>query len=614
MPPLLRCLLSYLVFCLLQAAAQAAPNAPSGLTVTAIAGTSVSIAWTDNSSDETSFLVGQRIPPALTFGALGTVAANTTSVDIVGLKSNAAYDFVVVALGEGSTQSTFSNVVSVVTPSSVASANYAAAYLQQSFSFALTSSTPALATQYAASVLPPGLVLNAATGAITGIPAAAGKFTGQVTISHQGAAAATSPFTICVFINPPALQAPAVGSPLPDWSLAVGSAPTSVSLAGLFTDPDVSSAARLTTNLGDLDFAFYSSAAPQTVANFLTYLKSNQFINTIFHRSVPGFIIQGGAFRADAAASAVGTQPPVPNEPAISNQRGTVAMAKLGDNPNSATNQFFINLANNASNLDSQNEGFTVFARVAGSGMAVADAIAALPVRNYASINSALSSAPVRGTPPASYDPASLVRISATSVLAPLKLSVTSSNTAVASTSLSGSVLTLNSLAPGVSLITLTATDLDLLTTSSQFKFTVLETYDSWAAGQAFAQPSDAAAEADPDGDGRINLAEFALASPPLARSPEDIQPGRDALRLTMTFPLRRAFGGTTVLLESAESPSGPWTTRWTSADGLAHPWIARSEEFSDHYQVVARDPTPADLPGEPRRFLRLKITRPQGP
>ena len=61
----------------------------------------------------------------------------------------------------------------------------------------------------------------------------------------------------------------------------------------------------------------------------------------------------------------------------LKNNRGTVAMAKLGSDPNSATSEFFISLANNAANLNNQNEGFTVFARVAGNGMTVADAIAA---------------------------------------------------------------------------------------------------------------------------------------------------------------------------------------------------------------------------------------------
>ena len=121
MRPLLCRLISSLFIWVLAGAAEAAPNAPTGLSVTAISSTSVSIAWTDNSSDEVAFLIGQRIPPATGFVGLGTVAANTTSVDIVGLKPSAAYDFVVVAQGAGGTQSAFSNIVSVVTPSSVVS-------------------------------------------------------------------------------------------------------------------------------------------------------------------------------------------------------------------------------------------------------------------------------------------------------------------------------------------------------------------------------------------------------------------------------------------------------------------------------------------------------------
>ena len=124
------------------------------------------------------------------------------------------------------------------------------------------------------------------------------------------------------------------------------------------------------------------------------------------------------------------TQPPVVNEPNITNVRGTIAMAKLGGNPDSATNQFFINLTDNAANLDNQNEGFTVFARVAGTGMTIADAIAALPTRNYSAINGALTDTPVRNAP-ATYTPASLTRINAATAIPPLTLTASAAPTGI---------------------------------------------------------------------------------------------------------------------------------------------------------------------------------------
>jgi peptidyl-prolyl cis-trans isomerase A (cyclophilin A) len=133
------------------------------------------------------------------------------------------------------------------------------------------------------------------------------------------------------------------------------------------------------TSLGDVELELFDEAAPQTVANFLTYVESGAFTNSFIHRSVPGFIVQGGGFTfANGAQSSIPTNPPVINEPGISNTRGTIAMAKLGNDPNSATSQWFINLGDNSANLDAQNDGFTVFGQVIGDGMQVIDAIAAL--------------------------------------------------------------------------------------------------------------------------------------------------------------------------------------------------------------------------------------------
>ena len=140
---------------------------------------------------------------------------------------------------------------------------------------------------------------------------------------------------------------------------------------------------RLRTTLGDIEIDLLEDEAPVTVANFLKYVSDGDFENVFFHRSDPGFIIQSGGFTfVDGNIGNVPADPPIVNEFGISNTRGTLAMAKLGGDPNSATSGWFINLGDNSGNLDNQNGGFTVFARVVGNGMTVADEIAALPIWN----------------------------------------------------------------------------------------------------------------------------------------------------------------------------------------------------------------------------------------
>lgn len=152
------------------------------------------------------------------------------------------------------------------------------------------------------------------------------------------------------------------------------------------------------TVLGDFEVNLFDKATPKTVENFLKYVNEGAFEDAIMHRSVPGFIVQGGGFTypGNLPLKAVQQHPAVVNEPVYSNVRGTIAMAKIGNNPNSATNQWFFNLSDgNANNLDRQNGGFTVFGQVTGNGLAIIDAMAALsrfnkggafneiPLRNY---------------------------------------------------------------------------------------------------------------------------------------------------------------------------------------------------------------------------------------
>lgn len=149
------------------------------------------------------------------------------------------------------------------------------------------------------------------------------------------------------------------------------------------------------TVLGDFEVNLFDKTTPKTVENFLVYVKANAYMNTIIHRSMPKFVVQGGGFKytGDLPLVTITQNAKVINEPIYSNLRGTIAMAKLGSDANSATNQWFFNLSDNASNLDKQNGGFTVFGQVTGNGMAIIDAIAAL---NRFNMGGALESIPLR--------------------------------------------------------------------------------------------------------------------------------------------------------------------------------------------------------------------------
>lgn len=165
------------------------------------------------------------------------------------------------------------------------------------------------------------------------------------------------------------------------------------------------SVACFNTNMGNFCIELFETQTPITTANFLSYIRDDAYTNGIFHRSVPGFVIQGGGFKivdgtGGKSLAAVNTLPPIINEFKISNTRGTVAMAKLGSNPNSATSQWFVNLADNSTNLDNQNGGFTVFGRVLFDGMTVIDAIEDLPVTD---LRTSLGSS-YKETPTINYD------------------------------------------------------------------------------------------------------------------------------------------------------------------------------------------------------------------
>ncbi len=249
-----------------------------------------------------------------------------------------------------------------------------------------------------------------------------------------------------------AMMAVQIITAVPDSTVASGAAANTISLNARYDDATLNSTiVRFASDLGNINVLLYDNAnpgvtrtTPLTVDNFLRYVNANRYTDTIIHRSVPGFVIQGGGFNRptvdNGAAATVTTFSQVTNEPGNTNARGTIAMAKLGGQPNSATSQWFFNLGNNASNLDAQNGGFTVFGRVI-NGLNVMDQIAALQTYNR---GGALTDVPLRnvGTNEP-VNPSDYVGFNI-STIPELTYTVTSSNATLVNPTLNGTDLTLS--------------------------------------------------------------------------------------------------------------------------------------------------------------------------
>ena len=138
---------------------------------------------------------------------------------------------------------------------------------------------------------------------------------------------------------------------------------------------------RFETSMGTFDVELFEKEAPVSAANFQRYVDDGFFDGTLFHRVIPGFMVQGGGF--DAEMNQKKTLAPIANEATngVKNSRGTLSMARTND-INSATSQFFVNLVDNAFLDHSRaNHGYAVFGKVV-AGMEVVDKIAKVPTTN----------------------------------------------------------------------------------------------------------------------------------------------------------------------------------------------------------------------------------------
>jgi cyclophilin family peptidyl-prolyl cis-trans isomerase len=467
-------------------------NAPTSLTATTASEGTVNLSWSDNSAIEQGYAIYFKPTSSGSYTLFNYSAANASSFSVTGLAAGTAYDFQVAAAFQSSPtnilESARSNTTSATTRDGFTSGTAPPIFHNQPFSYQAVVTTGSARTSWSITGLPTGLDFNSSTGAITGTATVTGAFNCPMSATFANGWTTNNTLQLRVIR---AAAAPVSATTIGTQTLAAGGN-TSVSLTDKFSDPDSESAVRIVTNLGTMDFILYNTATPQTVTNFLSYVNAavNNYNGAVFHRAIPGFVVQGGGFKVQSAPnnfSAIPTAASPINEPGISNLRGTVAMAKIGSNPNSATNQFFVNLGNNSSNLDrdsgspNANGGFTAFARVAGSGMTVADAMAGLPTVNSSvnvngTPNSSLTDWPLTSAS-ASMDTTKVVSISSAAPVAVLSYAVTgNTNSAVASAVISGTNVQINALSGGQTDVTVRATDLDGNTVTQTFTVTVNQT------------------------------------------------------------------------------------------------------------------------------------------
>ncbi|WP_372767417.1 peptidylprolyl isomerase [Pseudoalteromonas sp.] len=158
--------------------------------------------------------------------------------------------------------------------------------------------------------------------------------------------------------------------------------------AGLSVSSAQATIVEVQTTQGNFQINLFDERTPKTVENFLKYVNNEDFNGVVYHRLVTDFVLQGGGYTYDGSSfKAIDNYGNVVNEPVYSNVRGTIAMAKLANDPNSATSQWFINLSDNSANLDLQNGGFTVFGQIIGNGMEVIDNMSKFSCNEYPLVN-----------------------------------------------------------------------------------------------------------------------------------------------------------------------------------------------------------------------------------
>lgn len=601
----------------------AAPDSLTGTPSPANPG-QISFSWADKSTMEHGYELEyrkQNLASPQPFTLLRSTWNDVTGIaDLAEFELGTVYEFRVRAVFYASETETIGSAyypasggIAVTTPDGINSKPCASALAGLPFQYQLKTQSRNARTGWSAGPLPAGLSFSAQTGVISGVLQEPGVYNIPTTATFSGGRTHTQTLTVRA-IRPPG--APKIDAVIPAQALTQSGTVT-LWLGSAFSDPDTERAVRMHTSGGNLDFILYASATPQTVANFLRY--AGDFAYSLFHRSLPGFILQGGGYYYHPEYDVfehLAADAPVTNEPGISNTFGTVAMAKVADQPNSATSEFFINLADNAGNLDNQNSGFTVFGRL--SSPSLSGALAALTAVKTYTWDVYLYDAYMGDTYPQTWhdlpiDGGGMIPyVESVEEIPPLAYSIlTPPNDAVATAALSGSSLQIRAVAPGFTQVTVAATDLDGNTTTQTVDITVRTTLAEWAAQQGL--PSSDPTARRPGG--LTNLQAFAFMEDPshgvpawlptFALKASDAPP-----RAKITFPVRKYAAGLTYIVEASSTlGSNDWTPLWSSAGELGYSNVSAAEDQRDRTLITVADSQPASV--APRRFLRVKLVAP---
>ena len=580
--------------CLVSAGIAAPPEAPGNFSGISLKPREVLFTWQDKSENESAFevFISQDNNASWTFP--GQTAADSTSISITGFP-------VGITIG-----------VKIRAVNAEGSSEFSGVYLARLFDASLSVGKPCPKFSVGDTVdipvnflgfqqpeiivqpLPGGLSYNPLTRSISGIVTESGYFQSTVRATENGNRRKAG-------IGIAVMDAPQVVNPLSIAGFKGSQAPE-IELLDVFNDPDTESTVLIETSLGNVPVTLFDTGAPATTANFKAYMNDGDWNGSIVHRAIPGFIVQAGGYAPGEGDDFVSVpdDPPVINEYSDlrPNACATLSMAKLGGQPDSATSEWFVNLGDNAQNLDYQNGGFTSFARVLGNGMEVLQAIAGLPQGTFAvsvdGMDRIFSDWPLLQTSDNSPLHSELVMIEKIAPVPPMTFElVSNSRPAVATAFISGSLLALtHGEETGKTTVTVAATDLDGARTSHSFTVSTNESYASWAENLGAGMPGS-----DDDGGGLVNAQEFAFGSNP-SNGADDrsrlpayvrINDGENS-RGAMEFYHRKSAPELEVRIE-ATGDLKTWLPLWSSADGTEAPALLNVSEEGAFHKITLNIP-----------------------